>query len=67
MRGVLTLGNNSHIIDIQQITEATNAKFFEKRSTFLGRTLLTGSDIAAITTGQIENFVESSLRLPDHG
>lgn len=61
------LGNNSHIIDIQQITEATNAKFFEKRSTFLGRTLLTGSDIAAITTGQIENFVESSLRLPDHG
>ncbi len=61
------LGNNSHIIDIQEITEATNAKFFEKRSTFLGRTLLTGSDIAAITTGQIENFVETSLRLPDHG
>jgi hypothetical protein len=59
------LGNNSHIIDIQGITEATRIRFFEKRESFLGRTLLTGSDIAAITNGQITNFVESSLRIPD--
>ena len=37
----------------------------ESRDTFLGRTLMTGSDIASLSTGYITDFVSVNLKLPD--
>lgn len=51
-------------IDIQGLTESTFHQFFESMDTFLGRTLMTGSDVAEVTNGMITNFAEVGLRLP---
>ena len=46
------------------LMEDTDEHFGESSETFLGRTLLTGSDIAEITQSVITNFAELSLKLP---
>lgn len=56
----------SNLIDIDGFIQAT-AITMESPKDFLSRTLLTGSDIAAISIGQIENFVDVGLQLPNTG
>lgn len=59
------LGTNLDMIDIQGYTQASWLNIYENLDTFLSRTLLTGSDICAITAGLIDNFTEVGLRLPN--
>lgn len=60
------LSPGTNLIDIDGFIKAT-AILMEKPGDFLSRTLLTGSDIAAITAGQIENFADVGLMLPNTG
>ena len=56
------LGFNNSTIDIQQLTESAKVDhIYEHLEGFLGRTLMTGSEIAAITNGLIGNYPELSL------
>lgn len=57
------LGGTSGEIDPMMFTDATEY-FGESRRSFLSRTLLTGSDISAISIAMIEDFVSMSLELP---
>lgn len=61
------LGTNTDLLDIQAMTDATNFYHFETSSTFLGRTLMTGSDITEITLDQVGNFAALGLQLPTNG
>ncbi len=56
------LGMTNHIIDPMMFTDATEY-FGESSETFLGRTLLTGSDIAELSFGLVHEFVPTSLQL----
>lgn len=56
----------SDLIDIQGYIRATEL-MMERPGDFLARTLITGSDVVAITMGQIENFVDVGLQLPNTG
>jgi len=49
--------------EITPILLANNEHFGESRETFLGRTLLTGSDIAEIQRSLITNFAEHTLKI----
>lgn len=60
------LGTNTDLIDIQGFTQATWINM-ETSNDFLSRTLMTGSDIAAITRGMIEDFAAVGLQLPNTG
>ena len=60
------LNPGSNLIDIDGFIQAT-AITMESPKDFLARTLLTGSDVAAISIGQIENFVDVGLQLPNTG
>ena len=57
------LGGTSGEIDPMMFTNATEY-FGESRRSFLSRTLLTGSDISAISIAMVEDFVSMSLELP---
>jgi hypothetical protein len=57
------LGMTSGIIDPMMFTDAAD-QFNESSDAFLGRTLLTGSEIAELTHNLIEDFPEISLSLP---
>lgn len=61
------LGTNTDLLDIQAMTQATYIMQFEALDTFLGRTLLTGGDIAEITLDQVTNFTALGLQLPTIG
>lgn len=61
------LDTNTDVINITGFTDATYQILYELPSTFLDRTLMVGSDIAAITEGLIENFTEVGLQLPTTG
>lgn len=50
-------------VDLLTITQATKL-VLESPEQFLGRTLLTGDEIASATIGLIENFPVAELRLP---
>ena len=56
----------SELIDIQGYIDAT-AVMMEAPGVFLQRTLLTGSDIVALTHAQIDNFTDVGLLLPNTG
>ena len=59
------LGMTSGLIDPMMFTDTeTDEHLGESRSTFLNRTLLTGSDIAELTHVLIERFSDISLELP---
>ncbi len=60
----LNLGDNSNLIDIQGFIEAA-ARIMEDPTTFFNRTLMTGADICDITLGQVENFCDVGLLLPN--
>lgn len=60
------LDTNMDLIDIEGFTQATRLQF-EASDVFLGRTLMTGGDIAEITNGLITDFAEFGLRLPTTG
>ena len=56
------LGFNKSTIDIKELTEASRVNHtYEHLESFLGRTLMTGSEIAAITNGLISDFHEASI------
>ncbi len=57
------LGMTAGIIDPMMLTDASEY-LGESSETFMGRTLLTGSDIAELTHSMIENFTDISLELP---
>lgn len=57
------LGMTSGEIDPMMILDASE-HFGESSEVFLSRTLLTGSDLAALTHLMVENFAEISLELP---
>lgn len=61
------LGTNLDMLDVQGFTQAAYTMNYEMPDTFLGRTLLTGSDVCNITTGLIENFADVGLQLPTTG
>jgi len=54
----------STLLDPMLLTEGT-LDYGESRSVFLSRTLMTGGDIASLSTGYISDFTRFSLRLPD--
>jgi len=54
----------STLLDPMLLTEGT-LDYGESRSLFLSRTLMTGGDIASLSTGYISDFTRFSLRLPD--
>lgn len=59
------LGFNKATIDITALTESARVDYvYEKLETFMQRTLMTGSDIAAITNGLIGSFTEANLSNP---
>ena len=58
------LDNNLDMIDIPEYLKATEIQM-ESPATFLTRTLMTGSDVADVTRGLIEDFVEVNLLLPN--
>ena len=56
------LGFNKSTIDITQLTESAKVDHvYEQLDSFLGRTLMTGSEIAAITNGMIGVYPQLSL------
>lgn len=56
------LGFNKGTIDIKELTEASRPEYvYEQLEAFLGRTLMTGSDIAGITNGLISDYYEASI------
>ena len=55
---------DSTLLDPMLLTEGT-LDYGESRSLFLSRTLMTGGDIASLSTGYISDFTRFSLRLPD--
>lgn len=57
------LGMTNRIIDPIMFTDAAE-HFGESSEAFLGRTMLTGSDLAELTQAMIEDFAEISLELP---
>lgn len=57
------LGMTGVAFDPMMLTDAVEY-FGESSGAFLGRTLLTGSDIAELSMSMIENFSELSLELP---
>ena len=57
------LGTHLDIIDLPGYINSTALRF-ESAGDFLTRTLMTGSDVANITRGLIEDFVEVGLYLP---
>jgi hypothetical protein len=57
------LGMTGGLIDPMLLTNASE-HFGETSDTFLGRTLLTGSDIAQLSLAMIEDFATVSLELP---
>lgn len=57
------LGETSSEIDPMMFTDATE-QFGESSRSFLSRTLLTGSDIVALSQAMIDDFVSVSLELP---
>lgn len=57
------LGMTNSVFDPILLTDA-NEQFGESSEAFLGRTLLTGSDIADLSHAMIEGFAELSLELP---
>ncbi len=59
------LGMTATDFDYMLLTDA-NEHFSESSESFLGRTLLTGTDIAELSRAMIENFAEISLELPRH-
>lgn len=63
----LNLDTNADLIDIHGYTQASFIQLFEMPSSFLQRTLLTGSDICGITSGLIENFAAVGVQLPTNG
>lgn len=54
---------NTGVDLLSALTNATNI-VLESPEQFLGRTLLTGDEIAAATIGMVENFPAAELRLP---
>ena len=56
-------GDMSNLIDAMMLTDST-LMYPESSATYLTRTLLTGSDIAALSFSMIENFPEMSRELP---
>lgn len=58
-------GNGRDIIDIQGMVDATNQSQTESFENFIRRTLMTGSDVADVTRGMIENFTDVGLQLPN--
>ena len=63
----LNLDTTLDMIDIQGYTEASFTQMYELPSTFINRTLLTGSDICEITSGMVSGFAELGLQLPTTG
>lgn len=61
------LGTNTDIIDITGFTQASYQINYELPSTFMTRTLLTGSDVCEITSGLVDNFADVGLQLPATG
>ena len=61
------LGTNTDLLDIQAMTDSTYRFHFEAMDTFLGRTLMTGSNICEITLDQVTNFAGLGLQLPTNG
>lgn len=57
------LGTNTDLIDIEGLLESTRITI-ENSGTFLTRTLMTGNDVADVTTGLITDFVDAGLYLP---
>lgn len=57
------LGVTNNAFNPMIFTDATEY-FGESRQSFLDRTLMTGSDVARVSHGIIENFVDISLTLP---
>jgi hypothetical protein len=55
------LGDGVSYIDAMSLTQAAGYRF-EPSETFLSRTLLTGSDMAELTTGLITSFTDITLR-----
>ena len=60
----LDLGNHTELLDIQGYMDAA-ARIMEDPTTFFNRTLMTGNDICEITIGQVENFCDVGLQLPN--
>jgi len=58
------LTHDTTLFDPMLLTENT-LDYGESRSLFLSRTLMTGGDIASLSTGYISDFTRFSLRLPD--
>jgi hypothetical protein len=54
------LGFNNSTIDVTQLTDAIGAQY-ENLDTFLGRTLMLGSDIAELTNGLIGSMMDLTL------
>ena len=48
-------------LDITSITDALKSYSYEPRDSYLGRTLMTGSDIAELTMNLIHNFTDYSM------
>lgn len=63
----LNLSSDLDMIDIQGYTQATWVNMFESPDTFFTRTLMLGSDIAALTSGLVTEFADLGLRLPTTG
>jgi hypothetical protein len=61
------LGTNTDLLDIQSMMDSTYIMNFERMETFLGRTLLTGNDVAEITLDQVTYLTELGLQLPTIG
>jgi hypothetical protein len=57
-------GYGTALFDPMSLIEAGDSFFTESSEAFLGRTLLTGSDIARMSNDLITDFVELSLRSP---
>lgn len=55
-------GYGTALFDPLSLTETGQTFFTETRESFLGRTLLTGSEIAQMGNDMIENFVELTLQ-----
>lgn len=60
------LDTGTDLIDIQGLIDSTNSRF-ESPDDFFARTLITGSDVAELTLGQISHFADLGLQLPNTG
>lgn len=56
------LGSNTGLSPIM-VTDAFRNSIYESSDVFLTRTLMTGSEVADLSTGMIDRFVDATLAL----